>query len=159
MKRTMLAMLLLMPLWSSASFPLRATLAQMAFSADHIFVGTVTGVDMVDGDGNAIDNPAARTGPGLENVIRLTIRVDEMLVTNAGDIPREIKVPLDSSLHYTLGQIQAESGDQAPRLVLLKGPSFAPILAGVFSRPLGDRDEALRLHAQTRRLGNPEGRR
>lgn len=74
MKRWTLLAALLLPLWAVASFPLEATLAQMSKSADHILIGTVVGVDMVDADGVIIANPAAGTGPGLNNVIRLQVR-------------------------------------------------------------------------------------
>lgn len=152
MKRLLLLAALLCPLPAGASFPLQATLKEMATSADHILIGTVVGVDMVDGDGMAIDKPAARTGPGLANVIRLQVRVDETLVTNAAKVPVVLDIPLDPFLHYSLGQIkEAHAGVNSPMLLLLKGPSFAPIKAGVFSRGLADQSEALRLHAASRR--------
>jgi hypothetical protein len=55
----------------------------MAEGADHILVGRVTGVDMVDGRGRPVTDEGARTGPGLDNTIRLLITADEVLVTSA----------------------------------------------------------------------------
>jgi hypothetical protein len=152
MKRLLLLAALLFPLPAGASLPLQATLKEMASSADHMLIGTVIGVDMVDGDGVAVDDPAAGTGPGLANVIRLQVRVDETLVTNAAKVPAVLDIPLDPFLHYSLGQIKnAHAGVNHPILLLLKGPSFAPIKAGVFARPLADQPEALRLYAASRR--------
>lgn len=77
----------------------------MAQEADHILIGRVTGVDMIDGNGKPVEDREARTGPGRENIIRILITVDEVLVTNASDVPSVIRVPLASHLHYSLGQI------------------------------------------------------
>ena len=130
-----------------AGFPFEATLEEMAQGADHILVGRVTGVDMIDGRGKPVLDMEARTGPGLKNTIRLLITVDEVLVTNASDVPPVIPVPLASHLHYTLGQISdAHEGDTLVRLVLLQGDDFIGIKPGVFLRPLTDKDEALRIY-------------
>lgn len=141
---------LLVSLVVLAGVPFEATLQEMAEQADHILVGRVTGVDMVDKQGRQVTDRDARTGPGLENTIRLLITVDEVLVTNAPSVPMALPVPLATHLHYTLGQIQdAHANDTAKRLILLKGKDFVGILPGVFLRPLEDKSEALRLHQAT----------
>lgn len=148
MRRILLLLLALLPAIVIAGFPFEATLEEMAQQADHVLVGRVVGVDMVDGQGEQVADPKARTGPGLDNIIRLLIQVDQILVTNAPRVPDVIPVPLASHLHYSLGQIQkAHAGDEEVRLVLLKGPDFAAIKPGVFLRPLADKDRALGLHA------------
>jgi hypothetical protein len=152
MKRLLLLAAVLFPVLALASLPLQATLQEMAASADHILVGTVVGVDMVDGDGKLLTDPNAMTWPGLPNVIRLQVRINKTLVSNAAIVPAQLAIPLDPFLHYRLGQIQeAHAGRQQAMLLMLKGPSFAPIKAGVFARPLADRAKALRLHAASRR--------
>ncbi len=159
MKRLMLVMVLLLPMLAKASFPLEATLAQMVQGADHILTGTVVGVDMIDKDGKILSDPRAMTGPGLKNVIRLHVRVNKVLVTNAASVPPLLKIPLDPFMHYSLGQVKAEEDrTQTPMLLLLKGPSFEPIVAGVFARPLRDQAEALRLRAAKRRVVEAQGR-
>ena len=156
----MLVMLLSLPMWSAASVPLEATLEELATGADHILTGRVIGVDMVDKDGKIVKDPDAMTGPGLKNVIRLHVRVGKVLVTNAARFPSLLKVPLDSHMHYRLGQVKSEEDtQQKPMLPLLKGPAFEPIVAGVFARPLSDQAKALRLHAATRRGAEAKGRR
>lgn len=148
MRRVLLFLVALIPAIAVAGFPFEATLEEMAQQADHILVGRIVGVDMVDGQGNPIKDPEARTGPSLDNTIRLMIQVDQVLVSNAAKVPDVIPVPLASHLHYTLGQIQeAHQGDEEVRLVLLKGSDFVGIKPGVFLRPLTDKDTALRLHA------------
>ena len=148
MRRVLLLLLALIPAFALAGLPFEATLEEMAQQADHILIGHVVGVDMVDGRGKLITDPKARTGPGLTNTIRLRIQVKEVLASSSKEVPDVIPVPLASHLHYSLGQIQeAHAGDKELRLVLLKGPKFVGIKPGVFLRPLSDKDRALQLHA------------
>lgn len=151
MRRILMFLVALVPTIAMAGFPFEATLEEMAGQADHILVGRIVGVDMIDGQGSTVSDPQARTGPSLDNTIRLLIQVDEVLVSNAAKVPDVIPVPLASHLHYSLGQIQeAHRGDKEVRLVLLKDSGFVGIKPGVFLRPLTDKDSALRLHAALR---------
>lgn len=148
MRRILIALAALIPAIALAGFPFEATLEEMAAGADHVLVGRVTGVDMVNGRGRQVKNPEARTGPGLKNVIRLRIAVDEVVTTNAKDVPRVLHVPLASHLHYSLGQIQdAHAEESEQRLILLTGPRFEGIKPGVFMRPLEDLEEVLTVRA------------
>ena len=141
-------MLLLAPSLGTTSVPLKASLEDLAKAADHIFIGRIVGVDMVDAKGQQVRDKAARTGPGLSNTIRLRVAVDKVLVTNAERIPDTLEVPLDPFMHYSLGQIRAaHPGPSEPLLFLLRGKDFSPIVAGVFSRSVKDSEEALRIHA------------
>jgi hypothetical protein len=141
----------LVPATAFAGVPFEATLEEMAEGADHILLGRVTGVDMIDGSGKPVLDENARTGPGLGNTIRLLVTVDEVLVTNAVDVPKVLPVPLATHLHYSLGKIrEAHDGDTLLRLVLLQGEDFSGIKPGVFLRPLSDKDEALRIYHSTR---------
>jgi hypothetical protein len=63
---------------SEASTPLDASLSDLACGADHVLVGRVIGVDMIDGKGRQISDQKATTGPGLKNQIRLAVAVDEV---------------------------------------------------------------------------------
>jgi hypothetical protein len=156
MKRILSAFLALSPATAIAGFPFEATLEEMATSADHVLVGRVTGVDMIDGAGRPIESPEARTGPGLTNEIRLQIAVDEVVVTNAPTVPKVLYVPLASHLHYSLGQIrEAHAEESEQRLILLKGPNFQGIKPGVFMLPLQDREEVLRLRRPSGQLRRP----
>lgn len=147
MRRFLLTVFVLLPAIALGGYPFEATLEEMAQQADHILIGHVVGVDMIDGRGKAVTDPASRTGPGLNNTIRLLVRVDEVLVSNARKVPDVIPVPLAPHLHYSLGQIQeAHANDREERLVLLKGPNFTGIKPGVFLRPVEDKDSALKLH-------------
>lgn len=132
-----------------ASVPIRTTIEELAKGADHILIGHVVGVDLIDGKGRQIADENAGTGPGLTNTIRLHIKVDEVLVTNARKkMPTVLKVPLDPFMHYSLGQIRsAHSGRSGKYLILLKGTSFQPVVAGAILRPLDEKGTALRVHA------------
>ncbi|WP_457425289.1 hypothetical protein [Roseateles sp. P5_E7] len=152
MKRILMLIALLSSAVAQASLPLEATLEEMAQGADHILVGRVTGVDMVDANGAQVKDPEARTGPGSKNVIRLLVAVDEVLVTNASSVPKVLPVALDPFLHYSLGQIQnAHAGDKQSRLLLLKGKDFVGIKDGVFLRQLSDKAQALRIYRKSHR--------
>ena len=92
MRRLLLALLILLPVTAFAGFPFEATLDEMAVGADHILIGRVTGVGMIDGAGKPVTDPEARTGPGLRNQIRLRITVDQVLVSKA----RTRRTPIDA---------------------------------------------------------------
>lgn len=79
MRRILLTVLALLPAIALAGFPFEATLEEIATSADHVLVGRVTGVDMISGSGRQVRDPEARTGPGLNNQIRLRIAVTRLL--------------------------------------------------------------------------------
>jgi len=140
------------PLLATASTPLEATLGELVQDADHILIGAVVDVDMTNRFGFIVTDPKRMTGPGLPERIRLHIRVDKVLTTNAKQVPAVLKVELDHFMHYSLGQVkEAHAGKQRPSLVLLKGAAFEPIVPGNFRRPLTEREEAMRLYASRAR--------
>lgn len=154
MKRLLMLLVFLFAVPAMATLPLTATLEEMALGADHILVARVTGVDMVDADGKQVIDRTAMTGPGLTNTIRLKVSVNKVLVSNARPVPKQLMVPLDPLMHFSLGQIQdAHKGDRLVRLLLLKGRQFEPIKPGVFFRPIAEKDEVLRLHRTAKREG------
>ncbi|KQW54157.1 hypothetical protein ASC92_22785 [Variovorax sp. Root411] len=151
-RRFLLSLAAMIPVAALASLPLQMSLAEMATEADHVLVGHVVGVDMVDGNGSAVVDDQARTGPGLNNVIRLHVAVDQTLVTTSERVPKELLLSLDPFMHYSLGQIRsAHQHDAAPRLVLLKGANFLSMKPGVFFRPLHEKEDVLRLHGAAHR--------
>ncbi|WP_155248152.1 hypothetical protein [Variovorax paradoxus] len=152
MKRLLLSLMATIPLAAPASLPLQMSLTAMATEADHVLVGRVVSVDMVDAKGNPVSDDQARTGPGSANVIRLRVAVDEALITNTDRVPRELLIPLDPLMHYSLGQIRAaHQNDATTRLLLLKGAGFSSLKPGIFFLPLKEKDEVLRVHSATRR--------
>ena len=52
-----------------ASVPLAATLEDLVRGADHILVGRVVAVDMLDASGRLVPDETQGTGPGLGNTI------------------------------------------------------------------------------------------
>jgi hypothetical protein len=152
MKRLLLLSMLFLSSIVNASVPLVATLDEMAKGADHILIGRVIGVDMIDANGVQITKRNELTGPGLSNTIRLRVAVDKVLVTNSKKVPKVLAVPLDSFLHYSLGQVaDAHRGDKKVRLLLLKGDNFVGIKPGVFFRPIEEKAEALRIYKKSHR--------
>lgn len=65
-------------------------LAEMVAEADHVVVATVAVVDMVDGKGRPVLDRDARTGPGLDNQIRLHLAVSEVLRTDNVRLPKTL---------------------------------------------------------------------
>ena len=130
-----------------ASIPIPASLEQLACSADHILMGRVVAVDMIDAQGRDIPDASQGTGPGTKNKIRLHLEIEEVIVSTSKVPPRLLKVPLDPFMHYSLGQIrQAHSQRSDPLLVILRSENFEPIVPGAFLRSLDEKAEAVRLH-------------
>jgi len=125
----------------ATSVPPRS-LAQLVADSDHIIIGKITLVDMVDDRGRQVTNLTARTGPGLHNTIRLnaTVQTNGVLLTNSKQMPQTLIMPLWPWWHHTLGQIKdAEEGQT--RILLLKGPDFGFAYMNGCSRPLSERSE------------------
>ena len=151
LSRTLIVLLLLASPVAIASLPLEASLRDLACGADHVFVGRVVGVDMVNGRGKVIRDPDARTGPGLTNTIRLEIETLERIDSTMAVLPTMIKVPLDPFMHYRLGQVKdVHSKPSEPALVFLKGRQFEPIIAGRFLWRLDARQEAIEIRKECR---------
>lgn len=136
---------------AQASVPLAASLRDLACGADHMFVGRVVGVDMIDARGRRIRNEEAMTGPGRKRTIRLEVEMLELIESPEVAFPSSIRVPLDPFMHYSLGQIKdAHAEPSNARLVFLRGARFEPIIAGRFFASLDAREEALALRKECR---------
>lgn len=152
MRRVLLSLVAALPVCALASLPLQMSIAEMATEADHVLVGHVADVDMVDGNGAPVTDGQARTGPGLNNVIRIHVAVDQTLVTTSEHVPKDLLLPLDPFMHYSLGQIRsAHLIDATPRLILLKGVNFLSIKPGVLFLPLNEKDNVIRMHGAAHR--------
>lgn len=125
-------------------------LEQMVREADHVVVATVSKVDMVDGRGRPVTEPEARTGPGLDNEIRLHLVVSEVLYTQNDRLPDTLVVPLWTMWHYTLESITEAAGG-TNGIFLLKGDDFQPAYPTGFQRSLDERAEIERLLQDKRR--------
>ena len=117
-------------------------LTNLVSDADHVLVGTVTQVDMIDGKGNQVTNETARTGPGIENMLRLHVSVatNGVMVSSASKAPETLVIPLWQKWHDTLGNRKKEVQGKT-FIFLLKGKDFAPVYQGGFWRNLSDRPE------------------
>ena len=136
-----LTLFLLLTLPLTASIPLQVSDKDLADKTDHLAKARVVGVIMRDGKGKEIKNPKAKTGPGLENVIYLKMIVDEVYFSTEKGVPKNLEVPLDSFMHYSLGQIQKVHSEKGqPVLLLLAGTDYQPPVAGIFRKPLDKKD-------------------
>ena len=102
-----------------ASRPIRVTLEELTSQTDHVLIGRIIGVDMIDGDGKQITDLDARTYPGSKNLIRLIVKVDEVIVSNVKNVPDTLKVPLDPFMHHSLGQIKEAHSSEGEKFLLL----------------------------------------
>ena len=154
MKLLILAVSIFYSVFAYSSMPLRIPLDKLVENTDHVLTGYVTGVDMIDGNGNQITDLSARTGPGIKNKIRLIVQVHKTHITNENVVPNEIAVPLDSAMHYSFGQIKnAHSFDGRKFLVLLKGKDFQPAFSGVFMRSLKEKDKVIKMFKNKKSKG------
>jgi hypothetical protein len=125
-----------------ASLPIQVSEEELIKNTDHLIIGRVVGVDMVDANGKEISDLKARTGPGLTNTIRLIVEVESVVLSNAKEVPHILKVPLDPFMHFNLGQIkEAHAGEQPPFLLLLKGSNFEPPFPGVFGKDIAEKEK------------------
>jgi len=106
--------------------------------ADHIFIGHVIKVDMVDRKGHLITDNKARTGPGLKNTIRLHVKVKKVLHTTSKETPDIIIIKLWDMWHYSLGQIKRAAKNERA-IYLLKGPNYEIVFPRHFTRPLHEK--------------------
>lgn len=120
------------------------SLPELVAQADHVVVASVVAVDLVDGRGRAVDDPAARTGPGLPNRMSFQLRVEEALFARAGAVPPTIRVPLWSMWHYSLGSMR-ENVVGSRGIFLLKGDAYEPVYPAGFQRSLDERAQIERL--------------
>lgn len=114
-------------------------LDELVAMAEHIIIGHVASVDMIDTNEKVIDDDTAMTGPGSGNTIRLHIDVASVLKTNAKTVPKRITISLWRIWQYSLGQVKAGSLGQ-DEIYLLKGIDFHPVYPGLFRRGLNEEE-------------------
>lgn len=111
-------------------FPALATkipekpLIDMVAESDHVLIGKVNAVDMVDGAGQEVTDLNGRTGPGYANTIRLRVAVhrDGILKTNKADTPNMLTISLWKGWIDTLGDMQHLKGKEY--IFLLRGDDY-----------------------------------
>ncbi len=144
MKFLGLVLLFLVSAAAHSSLPIKVSDEELVKNTDHMIIGRVVGVEMIDKNGKKITDVEARTGPSLTNIIRLVVEVESVVLTNAKVVPPILKVPLDPFMHFSLGQIkEAHAGKQTSILLLLKGANFEPPFPGVFRRDLLEKEKLL----------------
>jgi hypothetical protein len=146
MRKYIVLLLCLISNYVFASFPLEVSDEALIKKTDHVLIGRLVGVDMIDGNGKQIYDLKAKTGPKSQNNIRLIFAIDEVLETNSKSVPTKLFVPLDSFMHFSFGQIKEDYPEVTEqRLLLLSGNEFQPPVAGHFQRNLLDKEYYLEL--------------
>ncbi len=120
-------------------------LSELVKTSDHIIIGQIIKVDMIDEDGRQITDPEARTGPGGPNEIRLHIEVVENgIVKTTGDKElAKLTIPLWKMWHYSLGSWKGVEMETA--IFMLKGEKYERAYPGHFLRDESDLPEIKRL--------------
>jgi hypothetical protein len=115
-------------------------LTNLVISADHVVIGKVVSVDMVNDKGQQVNQETARTGPGENNQLRLHIEVvnNGVLATTTNYPPKKILIPLWGKWHDTLENCRKETQGKT-FIFLLKGTGFDPVYPGLFMRDKAER--------------------
>ena len=95
MKTTFAILILLCVTHANATSIRFRDLTNMVMSADHVLIGKVTRVDMVDGKGQPVIDETARSRPGTNGaVIRLHVEVakDGILATTTNQVPEKLVI-------------------------------------------------------------------
>ena len=131
-------------LWSTKI--LHKKLPELIKRADHVFAGRIVKVDMIQGNGDIVTNPKARTGPGLKNKIRLHIAPDRKAVLkgNGSVLPRRVIVELWPRWHKRLGTTKKRL-ENRKKIFLLKGRKFKRVYPGYFLRELSEEKRIRRI--------------
>lgn len=120
-------------------------LKDLVAESDHILIGRVVKVDMIDRDGKELSNPEARTGPGLANTIRLHVLVqtNEVLKTNAKTVPEKLVISEWQMWHFTLDSFKGMAGRTF--IFLLKGDKYQWVYPAEYRQDLSKRSEVEKL--------------
>ena len=145
MKALLVLLFFALPGMCMATSVMPKSLTNLVEDADHVVVGTVERIDMIDENGNEVTDDDARTGPGLKNTIRLhvSVQTNGVLYTTAEVVPKTVTISLWSAWHYSLGQIKKTKGEEA--IFLLKGDEFQFVYPCLFRRSLSEREQIERL--------------
>lgn len=141
-----IACLCLMPFTLRATQVMARPLSALVTESDHVFIGKVEKVQMVDEQGRELLDRKSRTGPGLKNELRLhvVIEKDGVLKTNAKKVPAKVVIPLWQMWHFSLGQWKDEAEGRV-FIFLLKGEDFHPVYPAGFRRELSEKSSIERL--------------
>jgi hypothetical protein len=122
------------------------SLKELVRDADHVVLGKVVKVEMIDKDGKEITDLRARTGPGLKTQIRLHVEAgkDGWLRTAKTNPPANVIIPLWQMWHYSLGHIK-EAAEGEIGIFLLSGDNYLPVYPTGFHRPISEKSKILAL--------------
>ncbi len=157
MRMISLALVLLCVVAANATQVKPRELSKLVSESDHIIIAKVTKVQMVDENENEVTDPEGRTGPGLENEIRLhvTITKDGILKTTKDNPPEKLVIPLWKWWHFTLGNRKELEGKTL--IFLLKGEDFQSVYPMLFIRQLSEKREIVRLSREDSNLVDLSG--
>lgn len=130
-------------------------LTNLLTETDHVLVGTVTHVDMLDGGGHPVSDVSARTGPGSENLLRLHVAIQSngVIASSSDNRPAAITIPLWQKWHDTLGNRKREV-EAKTYIFLLQGPEYTPVYHGLFMRELSERPDIERILKEMKTQNN-----
>jgi hypothetical protein len=135
---------------AGASVPIEMSIEELACRTDHVLMARVVDVELINSKGHV--QKSGDTGPGLGNTIRLILEVDEVVESNAAEVPQRLKFPLDSFMHYSVEQVRrVHHSDSAEYLVLLVGDRFQPFIPGLGLLSASLREKVTSLRASCKR--------
>ena len=116
-------------------------LIDIVAESDHVLIGEVKAVSMVDGAGQEVLDLNGRTGPGYTNLIRLNVAVrrNGILQTNKAGTPQVLTISLWKGWIATLGSMQYLKGKAY--IFLLRGEDYQITYPSGFYQELSKRNE------------------
>jgi hypothetical protein len=133
-------------------------LMDMVSESDHVLIGEVKKVEMIDGAGREVTDLNGRTGFGYKNTIRLKVAVqrDGILKTNKADTPDMLTISLWKGWIDTLGDMEYLKGKEY--IFLLRGEDYQIVYPSGFFQELSKRNEIEQMIRDKPVASNKRGR-
>ena len=114
------------------------SLDDLVADSDHVLIGKVVKVDVVNKWGFQVTGPKARTRPGSGNTMRLHVvfEDDGILKTNRTKIPRKLMISLWRAWWYSLDGMKYVEGQRC--IFLLKGRDFRQTYPQAYRRHMSE---------------------
>lgn len=133
--RVFLAGCLLLGVALPASGLPEKTLEELVSLADHIVIGKISKVDMVDTNDQQVFDIDKKTGLGSGNTLRLHVKVLTVVTSTHDQVPDTLVIPLWRLWENSLGEVKDDLLFETA-IVLLKGDELVPVYPTGFLRGL-----------------------
>ena len=116
------------------------SLTEIMELTDHVLIGKIVKVDMLDTNDAVVFDISKKTGPGSGNTIRVHVKKLAVMMSDRENIPDSITLPLWRMWDHSLGQVKDELLFETA-IFLLKGDTLLPAYPGSFIRGIHEGPE------------------